>query len=354
MKKVLAVLLCLTLVFTMFACGNGDDEKGSDNQGAAGEGPTADNPVTLKCATLFAEGHPVVDRMKVFADKIAEETGGAINIKIYPSDSLGDSTACFEEVMKGTIDMTFNAGNSTYDERFMLPLLQYLASGYDEAEVMYGPDSWMHNLLAGLSEKQNLKFLGFDFVGVGGIGSTKEIKDYTKWGADKGVLLRCAPMDICSKWAEAMGFRTVSINYSDLYTSMQTGVCDAWSGGQPTVNYLSFGDVIKYYVQDDDFFELNGIYVNMDLWNTFSAEQQEVFVTAAKELYVQSLADLKEDTDYYLDEMEKSGIKVVRLSDEEKAEIAKKTREEVWPYFEESMGKETFDEMFAAYDFLND
>jgi TRAP-type C4-dicarboxylate transport system substrate-binding protein len=161
-------------------------------------------------------------------------------------------------------------------------------------------------------------------------------------------------MDICSKWAEAMGFRTVSINYSDLYTSMQTGVCDAWSGGQPTVNYLSFGDVIKYYVQDDDFFELNGIYVNMDLWNTFSAEQQEVFVTAAKELYVQSLADLKEDTDYYLDEMEKSGIKVVRLSDEEKAEIAKKTREEVWPYFEESMGKETFDEMFAAYDFLND
>ena len=289
MKKLLSILLCLTLIFTMFTGCGGDKGKGS-----AGSTPTAENPITLKCATLFAEGHPVVDRMQVFADTVAEKTNGAINIKIYPSDSLGDSTACFEEVMKGTIDMTFNAGTSTYSELFLLPLLQYLASNYEEAEQMYAPESWMHNLIAGVAEENNLEFLGFDFVGVGGLGFTKEPENYMNWGEDKGVLLRCAPMEISSRWAQDMGFRTTNINYSDLYTSLQTGVCDGWSGGQPTVNYLSFGDVIKYYVQDDDFFELNGIYVNQDLWNTFSAEQQEVFLTAAKDLYYQSLDDLKE------------------------------------------------------------
>ena len=349
MKKLLAVLLCLAMIFTMFtACGSGDGGDGSETNA-----PTKDNPVTLKCATLFAEGHPVVDRMTVFAEKVAAETDGAINIKIFPSDSLGDSTACFEEVMKGTIDMTFNAGTSTYSELFMLPLLQFLASTYDEAEELYAPGNYMHNLLAGVAEENNLKFLGFDFVGVGGMGFTKEPKNFAKWGEDKGVLLRCAPMDISSRWAMDMGFRTTSINYSDLYTALQTGVCDGWSGGQPTVNYLSFGDVIKYYIQTDDFYELNGIYVNQDLWNTFSAEQQAVFENAAKELYAQSFEDLKEDTEYYMDKMEESGIKVSRLTDEEKAYIADKTREVTWPYFYEVMGKEVFEGLFESYDFLN-
>lgn len=350
MKKLLAVALCLTMVFTFFTGCGGDS--GDSGESGASATPTVDNPVTLKCATLFAEGHPVVDRMNVFADKIAEQTGGAINIKIYPSDALGDSTVCFEEVMKGTIEMTFNAGTSTYSELFNLPLLQYLATNYDEAEEMYGPDSWMNELIAGVAEENNLKFLGFDFVGVGGLGFTKEPQNYLEWGADKGVLLRTAPMDISSRWAQDMGFRTTNINYSDLYTSLQTGVCDGWSGGQPTVNYLSFGDVIKYYIQDDDFFELNGIYVNQDIWNSFSEEQKSIFQTAAEELYYDSLEDLKEDTDYYLNLMEESGIQVTRLTDEEKAYLAEKTREVTWPYFEESMGKETFDAMFEAYDFL--
>ena len=82
MKKLLAVLLCLAMIFTMFtACGSGDGGDGSETNA-----PTKDNPVTLKCATLFAEGHPVVDRMTVFAEKVAAETDGAINIKIFPSD----------------------------------------------------------------------------------------------------------------------------------------------------------------------------------------------------------------------------------------------------------------------------
>ena len=176
MKKLLVVLLCMALVFSMAACGGKDSGGGqADNAAAA---PTSENPVTLKCATLFAEGHPVVDRMQVFAQEIEEKTDGAIKIKIYPSDSLGDSTACFEEVMKGTIDMTFNAGTDTYSPLFMLPLLQYLASNYDEAEEMYAPGNYMHNLLAGVAEDNNLKFLGFDFVGIGGIGSTKPIENY--------------------------------------------------------------------------------------------------------------------------------------------------------------------------------
>ena len=52
--------------------------------------------------------------------------------------------------------------------------------------------------------------------------------------------------------------------------------------------------------------------------------------------------------------MEESGIKVTRLTDEQKAELAKKTREVTWPHFEETMGKETFDAMIEAYDFLQD
>ncbi len=215
LKKIVAILLCLVLAFSMLtACGSSSSssssEASSDSDAATSDAPSTDNPITLSCATLFAEGHPVVDRMYVFAETIAEQTDGAINIKIYPSDTLGDSTVCFEEVMKGTIDMTFNAGTDTYSELFMLPLLQYLASNYDEAEELYASGNYLYNLLSGVAEENNLKFLGFDFVGIGGLGFTKEPSNYTDWGTDKGVLIRVQTMEIASVWTKDMTNRTIN------------------------------------------------------------------------------------------------------------------------------------------------
>jgi len=38
--------------------------------------------------------------------------------------------------------------------------------------------------------------------------------------------------------ADDQGFQTVSVPFAELYTALQIGVADGWSGGAAMVNYL--------------------------------------------------------------------------------------------------------------------
>lgn len=52
-----------------------------------------------------------------------------------------------------------------------------------------------------------------------------------------------------------MGFSETTISYADLYTALQTGVVDGWTGGMPQLNYTDFKDVINHYVHYNMFAE---------------------------------------------------------------------------------------------------
>ncbi len=58
-----------------------------------------------KYGTALPEGHPMVIRSKEAAAKIKEESGGKLDITLYPSSVLGQDTAMMSQAIAGALEM---------------------------------------------------------------------------------------------------------------------------------------------------------------------------------------------------------------------------------------------------------
>lgn len=61
-----------------------------------------------RLASMYATDNYVVRALTRMADRIRKQTDSKVDIVIYPSDQLGNYENCYQEVMRGTIDMIGN------------------------------------------------------------------------------------------------------------------------------------------------------------------------------------------------------------------------------------------------------
>src|SRR5699024_1037445 len=158
-------------------------------------------------------------------------------------------------------------------------------------------------------------------------------------------LLRVPQIDITTENAKQLGFSTVSVPYAELYTALQSGTAEGWTGGHPLVNYLQYRDIITHYYQYNDFFEATHLLINKDLFDGLSEEDQKIIQEASNVLTEESFDVAEKDEERYRKKMEEEGIEVHEFTDEELNKLAEKARENVWPEAEETIGKELLDQL---------
>ena len=65
----------------------------------------ADKPVVLRIGLIAAEGHPVTQASKRFAELVKERTNGAIEVQVFPGGTLGGEIELQDMVSTGTLEM---------------------------------------------------------------------------------------------------------------------------------------------------------------------------------------------------------------------------------------------------------
>ncbi|EHL71017.1 hypothetical protein HMPREF1006_02151 [Synergistes sp. 3_1_syn1] len=124
-------------------------------------------------------------------------------------------------------------------------------------------------------------------------------------------------MDVYNLGAKAMGFRTITIPWADIYQSLQTGVCDAVDGMSTAAAYTTLGDVMKYWYATNYSFEYLPLMVSEKAWKKLSPEDQKIFREAAKNFTLKSISTAESEDTKYMKLMEKKGIKVHKYSAKE-------------------------------------
>lgn len=345
LRKAGALTLVAALLMTLLAaCGGSTTSAPAATDGEDAEGQTYE----LRLATLYPTEHEMTIATQAACDRIEEETGGAVKIQIYPSDSLGDYTSVYEEVMKGTIDMTVNTMVTTYDSTLEMLTIPYLASSYDEAKAVFcDPDSYFFQTVKERQEALGIETLGIYIAGAMGIGASKHLDNVMDPTVSKSDLIRCPSMDSYLWTAEGFGFKTVTIPYSELYTSLQTGVCDGWVGGGAYVNYISFRDVLKYFADARYLYEQIVCVINKDLFDGMPAEYQEIIQNAFKDATF-DFCDQMEDLDNQaMADMEAMGIEIYSPTEEEYETMKTYFNENVWPKYENTLDKAVYDSLIA-------
>lgn len=338
-KKILGLFSILFVLVLITACGSSgsDGDKSAKNDGGSKQ---------VRIAGQSPDDHPSTQALYEFSEKLEEQTDGSLTAKVFPANQLGDYTTVYKEVSQGTIDMALISLPGELDDRLRLNFVPYLVEGYfTNIEEVIGYDSFVFNTLQEVNNEQNVQLLGFHANGFGGVGSTKEIPNILEFGEDKDMLLRVAPDDVFKQPMVDIGFRTVTIPFADLYTSLQTGAADGWAGGEPSLNYLGYRDVIKYFYQTNDFFNADAFIINKELFDSMSDEERAAVENLSQEMLKNSLQTAENDDKEFREKMAEEGIEVIEFTEDELSELARKVKETTWPKLKKTIGEEIMDEL---------
>jgi len=252
---------------------------------------------------------------------------------VYPANQLGDYSVVYEEIGKGTIEMGSISTPSQLDKNLELVFMSYLVKNYEEVKNVYGENSELFNFLHDRHQDLDVKLLGFHAEGFGGIGTTKEIENL-KPGESKGLEIRVPQQRVFEIPIGDLGFNTTSIPYEDLYTSLQTGAADGWSGGGLTPNYTEFRDVIKYFYQTNDFFDASSIMISQQIWEDLDSEDQDMIQDIVNDVAKESIEIAEKNEEEYKEKLEGEGVEYIELTEEELTEYSDYVRENSWPELE--------------------
>ena len=292
--------------------------------------PATAAPIIFRFAGQSPPDHMATKMMNDIAQEIKEGTKGRVELKVYPANQLGNYSLIMEEMMKGTVDMACMSLATDFDPRLEMTYANGFVTGYDSAKKILDPDAWFTKKLSGLLSEVGVHLLGSYVEGFIGIASTKPLNEPLNPKVDKGVLTRVPNMLSYTTGAKAMGFRSITIPYNDVYQSLQTGVCDAADGYPTAAAYTILGDVIKYWYATNYSMEYLGYMVSDKSWQKLSAEDQKVFKDVCKKYTLKSIDNAKAEDDKYMDLMQKKNIKVFRYTEKE-LEPIKQACVATWP-----------------------
>ena len=291
--------------------------------------------VTWRFSINTASTMPASIASEALAERVKERTNGKFVLEVYPDNLLGAYEAVFEEVMMGSIEMSANVLPTTYDSRLEMLQIPYLVTSYDEARVIFAPGSRVYDKLCEILEENNIKCLGLHGDGFVGIGVKELDPNYADPTAKKNQLIRTSSSTSNRIIVDAMNYQTVTISFSEVFTALQTGVCDGVFGSSVVSNYNNFRDIIKYFINYRAILDKKAFIVNMDAWNALPEEYQKILeeeVAVACEGSYDNLADLDEE---YKGKLAECGVEFVDFTDEEMAVIADHVRKETWDTMEE-------------------
>jgi len=201
-----------------------------------------------RCQTLFLPQEFVYKQFVGFWDRIREETGGRIDVTMYPDGALVDFADYLDALRGGVIELSLSH-LVYYKDFFPAGAFGYqiptFALGYFDAYTLYFNYGLWYLWERDLAEKSNGELLIFP-------GSYDEImyasrKPVTSMADFKGLKLRA--YGLAAEWFNRMGASAMQVSGSELYTSLSTGVLDAGSWGSfSAAADIHLEEVTDYYI----------------------------------------------------------------------------------------------------------
>jgi len=298
----------------------------------------------IKLAGIHPEDHIVTQTLRNIKENVERESNGDIEITIYPGNQLGDYTAVYEELMRGSIEMAHICQTGQYDEKFEMNYMPYLITDYDQIPKVFSPGSYFYDKYAELNKNQGVKLLGIYTEGFPGVAMRDTIpKGVADPKVKKSELVRVPPMDIINIALQDMGYNTVTIPYSDLFSALQTGVADGWFGGTAELNYLGFRDVIKYFIPYHEHLENTSYLMNQKFFDSLPEKYQKLIESECMKAAQESFKTCEEQDKLFLQKLADFGIVIVDLSDEQRVAVAEHVRKTTWPKLVNKLGNEVLE-----------
>ena len=327
--------LILITVLLLSACGrpNMDEQTGQK---------------TIRIAYLVnptQSSHLVLEDFKA---QVEEESGGDLQVELYPSGSLFPSDReAIEAVQLGNVEMTLPAlaSVSGFHQDFMILDLPYLFEDEEEAySVLDGP--FGQGLLDGL-EDANIKGLAYGENGFRHI--TNNIHPVNTPADIEGQKMRTLESPVHADVFNAFGANASPFAFGEMYSTLQQGTYDAMESPIALMYTSNLYEVQQYMSFTSHVYMPVALLMNNDFYESLDPDLQEIVMDAAEDYRENQRVLSQEQNEEYMQEMVDAGLQVNDLTDEERQAFSEKA-EPVYEKYEEMLGSELFEELDKAVE----
>jgi len=262
---------------------------------------------------IHVPDYPVSLGMDQFTAEIAEKSGGKLTGKTYHSGVLGSQPDAIEQMRLGSIDYAvFNLG----------PMGQVIpATNVVSLPFIFKNMDHMHRVLDGpvgkqlsdaMAEKGIVALAWYDSGARSFYNSKKPISTPDDV---KGMKVRVMNNDLFVNMIASMGGNATPMAFSEVYTSIKTGVVDGAENNWPSYESTGHYEVAGYYSSTEHLIIPECFCVSTALWNGLSAEDKEMVASAARDSAVLQRQLWAARSDASRDKVIASGVKYNEIAD---------------------------------------
>jgi tripartite ATP-independent transporter DctP family solute receptor len=301
---------------------------------------------TFRLSHHLAPGHLVDVASNRFAELVAEATGGALQIEVFPSGQIAGLRQGAEAVQLGTVDFVWSDFGTLANWRpeygfVSLPFLFKDDAHFDA--VFSGP--------VGEELRQSVAAnLGIEALEYGNAGfrvvATRNAPVNTP--ADlAGVRIRVPEVPVYVNAFRSVGANPTPMAWGEVYTALQTGVIDAVENPPEGLAVGAMQEVTSYVSRTFHIMTDVSLFANGGVMASLTPEQQEAVRNAAREAVTEFNLRTRERTEEYWNTL------AAALEENETPDVAafQEAMAPVWDEFVASAGpaaQEWIDKVVAA------
>ncbi len=240
------------------------------------------------------EGDPFHHRLLEVSARIAKESGGRMTLTIFPNSQLGGDNDLLSQCRGGAIEFCQPAGLILAS---VLPLTSIDGMGFafkDYSQVWPALDgdlgAYVRSQIqarAGLVPMERIWDLGFRQI-------TNTARPINTVGDLAGMKIRVPGAPALVSLFKALGAYPVSMQFAEVYTSLQTHVVDAVEPPLSNVEFAKFYEIAKYCSLTRHVWNGYWICANPEAWNRLPPDLRDLVAHIFNEVALLERADVAE------------------------------------------------------------
>lgn len=217
-----------------------------------------------------------------FAELIEERSNGRITVEVFPDSQLGSDREITEQMQSGTVHMNapFTGVLPSFVPQFQVFDLPFLFTTREQAyDAMHGE---LGEELNKYLQKQGLLGLGYWDGGFKHL--TNDVRPIKMPEDMDGLSMRASQSPLIISQFQALNAGGVSIDFSELYTALQSGTVDGQENPLSNIVSRSFYEVQDYMTLSGHGYMAYPLIINLEFFNSLPDDLQQLMVEVANEV----------------------------------------------------------------------
>ncbi|MDR3280164.1 MAG: TRAP transporter substrate-binding protein [Synergistaceae bacterium] len=279
---------------------------------------------TLKFgASVQEDSASGISMIEYFKPYVEEKSGGRISVEIYCNSVLGGDRQMYESLQVNTLQANFGPLSvlANFEPNFSVVDAPFLFR--DKKTAYEALDGEFGNMLAKNLPQVGMRVLGYGENAFRNISNTKRaintIDDM------KGLKIRVMEAPVYINTIKALGANPTPMAFNELYTALQQGTVDGQDNGVVLTYTSKAYEVLKYYTFTEHCYAANAYVFSEAFLTSLPPDLLKVVEDGTRYSLENQRRLNTEMEDELIKDIEKSGVEVNRLSDEQKAVWRKAT-----------------------------